>query len=115
MTSPFDSKNRVATLLDRLALRLLLLLLCVLFFYRLWRQSTLSLLAGAALFALVLLTLALFERRTLSVRDRLLRERIGGAIALEELLLMPARCAGETVCALLSDVLGAKRLEGSSM
>ena len=115
MTSPFDSKNRVATMLDRLALRLLLLLLCVLFFYRLWRQSTLSLLAGAALFALVLLTLALFERRTLYVRDRLLRERIGGAIALEELLLMPARCAGETVCALLSDVLGAKRLEGSSM
>ena len=115
MTSPFDSKNRVATLLDRAALCVVLLLLCVLFFYRLWRTSLASLLSGASLFVLVLLTLALFERRTLSLRDRLLRERIGGAIVLDELLLMPAARAAETVCALLADVLSAQTLDGACM
>ena len=59
MTSPFDSKNRLASLLDSLALRLVLLALCVLYFLRLWHSGSASLLAGAGLFALVLLTLAL--------------------------------------------------------
>lgn len=115
MTSPFDSKNRLASLLDSLAIRLVLLALCVLYFLRLWRTGPASLLAGSALFLLVLLTLALLERRTLALRDRLLRERAGGMIALEELLLMPSSRAGESVRSLLCDALGAQPLEGPLM
>ena len=52
MMSPFDSKNRVATALDRLALRVLLFLLSVGYFFALWHSGAPSLLAGSALFAL---------------------------------------------------------------
>lgn len=115
MTSPFDSKNRLATLLDRLALRLVLLALCVLYFLRLWKSGPASLLAGIGLFVLVLLALSLLEQRTLTLRDRLLRERAGGMIVLEELLLMPSSQASETVCSLLCNVLDAQPLGGALM
>ena len=95
MMSPFDSKNRVATALDRLALRVLLFFLSVGYFFALWRSGAPSLLAGSALFALAMLTLLLLERRTLARRDRALRVRVGGAIALEELMLLPAAEAEE--------------------
>lgn len=115
MTSPLDTKNRAATLLDRLAARLALFLACVGYFYLLWRSGLTSLLAGGALFSLVLLALALLERRTLALRDRLLRERIGGMIALDELLLMPGARARETVCSLLALALGAEPLGNATM
>lgn len=115
MTSPFDTKNRAAALLDRFAARLALFALCVGYFYLLWRSGLTSLLAGSALFVLLLLSLALLERRTLSLRDRLLRERVGGMIALDELLLMPGSRACETVCSLLSLALGAKPLGHATM
>ena len=102
MMSPFDSKNRVATALDRLALRVLLFLLSVGYFFALWHSGAPSLLAGSALFALAMLTLLLLERRTLARRDRALRVRVGGAIALEELMLLPAAEA----CLLLAETLG---------
>lgn len=114
MTSPFDSKNRIATALDRLALRLLLLVLCILYFYILWHSGISSLIAGIALFLLVLLFILLLERRTLTMRDHALRVRIGGAIALEELLILPTEQASQAVCSLLCESLGAKPL-GSSM
>lgn len=113
MMSPFDAKNRAATLLDRLALRIALLALCVAYFYALWRRPRESLMAGSGLFALVLLSLALVEKRTLSRRDRMLRERIGGEIALEDLLLMPGARACETVCALLCKALCAQQLSAN--
>ena len=94
MMSPFDSKNRVATALDRLALRVLLFLLSVGYFFALWHSGAPSLLAGSALFALAMLTLLLLERRTLARRDRALRVRVGGAIALEELILLLAETLG---------------------
>ncbi|MCI6375485.1 MAG: restriction endonuclease [Clostridiales bacterium] len=115
MTSPFDSKNRLAAMLDRLALRLVLFALCVLYFLRLWKSGPASLLAGIGLFVLVLVTLALLEQRTLTLRDRLLRERAGGMIALEELLLMPSSRAADTVCSLLCSVLDAQPLGGAKM
>ena len=102
MTSPFDAKNRAASALDRLSLRLALLLGCIAYFAVLWHAPRESLLAGSALFVLVLLTLALLEKRTLRRRDRMLRERIGGEIALEDLLLMPGEQAASAVCALLA-------------
>ena len=106
MMSPFDSKNRVATALDRLALRVLLFFLSVGYFFALWRSGAPSLLAGSALFALAMLTLLLLERRTLARRDRALRVRVGGAIALEELMLLPAAEAEGRVCLLLAETLG---------
>ncbi len=106
MMSPFDSKNRVATALDRLALRVLLFLLSVGYFFALWHSGAPSLLAGSALFALAMLTLLLLERRTLARRDRALRVRVGGAIALEELMLLPAAEAEGRVCLLLAETLG---------
>lgn len=115
MQSPFDSKNRVAATLDRLALRLAILLACVLYFFFLWRSGLPSLIAGSALFILVLLTLSLLERRTLRLREQLLRERVGGMILLEDLLLMPAAKAGETVCRLLCNALGAEQISGAAM
>ena len=104
--SPFDSKNRVATALDRLALRVLLFLLSVGYFFALWHSGVPSLLAGSALFALAMLTLLLLERRTLARRDHALRVRVGGAIALEELMLLPAAEAEGRVCLLLAETLG---------
>ena len=115
MTYPFDTKNRAAALADRLALRLLLLLVSVGYFYILWRSPRESLLAGGALYMLVLLTLSLFERSTLARRDRALRERIGGSIALEDLLLMPGGAACQRVCALLCRVLDAEQTGPSAM
>lgn len=107
MTSPFDSKNRVAAALDRLALRVLLFVLSVGYFFFLWHSGALSLLAGSALFILAMLTLLLLERRTLARRGHALRVRCRPApIALEELMLLPAAQAEKRVCALLAQTLG---------
>lgn len=115
MTSPFDRKNALASALDRLALRALALALCVLFFLYLWQNGPASLLAGSALFALICLTVMLFEKRTLSVRDRMLRERIGGMIALDELLMLPSSMAVRRVCMLLCDTLLGESLDDHIM
>lgn len=108
MMSPFDRKNKLASALDHLALRALLLALCVGYFFFLWRSGPVSLLCGGALFALASLTLMLFERRTLKTRDRMLRERVGGMIALEELIMMPSKAACQRVCDLLCETLSAE-------
>lgn len=108
MMSPFDRKNKLASALDRLALRVLLLTLCVGYFFCLWRSGPASLLGGGALFLLVVLTLMLLERRTLRHRDRMLRERIGGMIALEELIMLPGKAACQRVCDLLCETLSAE-------
>lgn len=115
MESPFDRKNKLAALIDRLALRAALFALCTGYFILLWNNLPLGLAAGGSVFILLLLTLALFERSTLERRDRLLRERVGGAIALDELLLMPGENACEAACALLADALNAAPLGGAQM
>ncbi len=115
MVSPFDQKNKVAAALDRLALRMLLFTLCVGYFFFLWRSGVASLMAGGALFFLVLLALMLLERRTLALRDRMLRERVGGMIALDELILLPNKAACTEVRALLCDALDAQPLDGARM
>jgi len=115
MTSPFDRKNKIAAALDRLALCALLLGACVLYFYYLWRSGAASLLAGGALFVLISLLLMLIERRTLTRRERMLRERVSGMIALDRLLMIPCAKACEQICALLCDALGATPLAGGQM
>lgn len=115
MTSPFDTKNKAAAWLDKTALRIAVLFVCVGYFFFLWQSPRESLIAGLSLFALLMLTLALFERSTLSRRDRALRERIGGVIALEDLVLMPGDEASQTVCELLCEALRGTPLGGSLM
>ncbi|MBQ2992084.1 MAG: hypothetical protein IJD60_12485 [Clostridia bacterium] len=115
MQSPFDTKNKAASLLDRLALRILVFLLSVGYFFFLWRSPLSSLIAGSALFALVLLTAALLKRRTLHLRERMLRERVGGVIVLDELILMPFAHACSHVRDLLCKALDAQPLGSAAM
>lgn len=115
MTSPFDRKNVLATTLDRLALRALILTMCVAYFFFLWHNGIASLIAGTALFVLISLGVLLLERRTLCVRDRMLRERVGGMIALDELIMMPNQAACARVCALLQRTLEAQMLSDSTI
>jgi len=115
ISSPFDRKNKVAAALDRLALRAFLLGGCVLYFFSLWRNGPASMLAGGALFSLVMLLLFLLERRTLARRDRLLRERVSGMIAIEDLLLLPNGQAAQRICTLLCDTFGADAQPGAKM
>lgn len=115
MTSPFDRKNALATLLDRLALRTLILILCVAYFFFLWKNGAASLIAGIALFALISLAILLIEKRTLTLRDRMLRERVGGAIALDELIMLPNGAACARVCTLLQNTLDAQPLSAVTM
>ena len=106
MISPFDRKNALASALDHLALRVLILTLCIAYFFFLWRNGAASLLAGLALFMLISLAIVLLEKKTLATRDRLLRERIGGMIALDELIMQPSGAACARICRLLRDALG---------
>ena len=115
MMSPFDRKNKLASCLDRLALRALLFALCVGYFFFLWRSGPVSLLCGGALFLLVVLTLMLLERRTLKRRERMLRERIGGMIAIEELIMLPYKAACQRICDLLCETLSAEACGGAVM
>lgn len=115
MLSPFDSKNRFAAAIDHVALRIAMLLFSILYFYVLWHSGLYSLLAGGGLFALLLLTLSLIRQRTLRIRDRLLRERIGGSIYLQNLLLLPNAKAAQSVCALLCRALDAHDEGGARM
>ena len=115
MTSPFDRKNAFASALDRFTLRALLLALCVLYFFILWGNGPASLLSGAALFLLGSLAIMLLEKRTLSLRDRMLRERVGGMIALDELIMLPGGAACNRVAALLCKALDGEIREGSVM
>ena len=99
MTSSFDLKNRVATALDRLALRVLLFFLSVGYFFALWHSGAPSLLAGSALFALAMLTLLLLERRTLARRDRALRvRRRRNRAGRAGCFCLPPRPKGASVC-----------------
>lgn len=115
LVSPFDVKNKAAVRIDRFALCTLIMIACIAYFYRLFGALKESLTAGLALFLLIMLTFALFERSTLTRRDKALRERIGGTIALEDLLLMPGK---EAVCQtrdMLCLALGAAPLHDSAM
>ena len=114
-SSPFDLKNAAASLLDRLALGALAFALCAGYFFFLWENGVLSLIAGGALFALVALSSLLLERRTLALRERMLRERVGGAIALGELLLMPSKAACQSARDLLCLALDARPLDQDQM
>lgn len=115
MVSPFDVKSRAASRIDRFSLRLFICALCIGYFSWLFGSLREGLIAGLSLFALILLTLALFERSTLARRDRALRERLGGEIFLQDLILLPGGEATQRVCSALCGALGAKPVGKSAL
>ena len=115
MQSPFEVKNPFAARLDRIALILYILLASVGRLNLQFHGLIPALIAGLAVYLLLLLTAMLFEHSTLTKRDRLLRERIGGTIALTDLILLPEGAAQEAVCRQLCQALSAEALGGGSM
>lgn len=87
------SRTRQAGWMDGFGLRVAILLACQLWFSSLWGVGLPALLAGAALAVLVGLALRLLNKRTVARREKALRERIGGELALESMLLAPPRKA----------------------
>jgi len=111
MITPLEQKSRLGSVMDWLALRLLALALCFLWFYRLWGITVPALLAGGALCMLLWRTLALWQRRALERKAAALRAHIGGVLALESLLcVQPVQAAKQAADWLASrydlDMLG---------
>lgn len=79
--------------LDALGARAAILLGCEGWFFLWWGVSLPSMAAGLALTALICLALRLWKKRSVARREQALRERIGGEMALETLLLTPAKKA----------------------
>jgi hypothetical protein len=102
---PLDRRTPASTWIDRVGLRLLILLLSVGWFYLLWAKLWPALLAGGALAALWMLALRLGERRTLASRETSLRRRIGGQIAVDSLVMQSAASAAANTATWLSGLL----------
>lgn len=105
MDSPLRSSTRLAGRIDRLGLYLLILLLCVGWFYLLWGKAVPAAAAGFALSLLLQRTIQLGEKRTLAHREMALRRRIGGEMAVDSLLLQSSASATSNAATWLSQVL----------
>ena len=86
-------KTQFAAKIDRLGLRLAILLASLGWFIGLWGVRLTSLIAAAALSVMICLLLHLGQKRTTDRREEALRRRIGGEIALNEILTLPPRKA----------------------
>lgn len=84
-------KTQFAARMDRWGLRTALLLLSLLWFIGLWGLTLPALLASLALWLMVCTLLRLGQSKTTAQREAALRRRLGGEIALEEILTMPRR------------------------
>lgn len=96
------SRSPQAGWLDALGLRLAILAGCELWFFLLWDVSLPAMIAGAALAAMIFLALRLMKKSSVARKEQALRRRIGGELALEELLLAPAKKAHFQVALLVS-------------
>ncbi len=114
MLASFEQKSRLGASLDRLGVRLLVLLVCFLWFYRLWGQLVPAIMAGVALGILVIYTLSLGGKQALMRRESALRRRIGGSIALEALLLCPPTDAARQAATWLGSVYALEGLRACS-
>lgn len=85
--------TRLGGALDTVGKRALLLVLAISLFTVCWGLRVQTVLAGLALFALFWMLSLRSEKRALRRRERALRIRIGGELALERLLLEPPRRA----------------------
>ena len=88
--------------MDALGLHLAILAASEIWFFCLWGVGLPAVLAGCALAFLLCLTVRLGRKRTVARREQALRERIGGELAVEGLLLAPPKKAHFQVALLLS-------------
>ncbi|HML46430.1 MAG TPA: hypothetical protein PKE04_06745 [Clostridia bacterium] len=102
---PLERPTRLSGRLDRIGLRLLILILCVAWFYLLWGRLLQATLAGLALACLWYLTIRLGERRSLATREQSLRRKIGGQLAVDSLILQSAQSAASNAATWLSSCL----------
>jgi hypothetical protein len=91
--------------IDRVGLRLLILALSIGWFYLLWARAWPALAAGIGLAGLWMLAIRLGERRTLAAREKSLRRRIGGQLAVDSLALQSAASAAANAATWLSELL----------
>ena len=86
-------KTQWAARLDQLGLRFLILLLSLLWFIGLWGLSLASMVAGLAMALMGCTLLRLGQNKTTAQREAALRRRIGGELALEAVIAVPAHKA----------------------
>jgi len=84
-------KARFSSFMDDLGLRLIILVLAMGWFVRLWGLTIPAALAGVALAILGVSCLSHYRRSTVKRREQALRCRLGGEMFLEELQLAPVR------------------------
>ena len=105
MQPPLQSPTRLAGRIDRLGLCLLLLLISFAWFFFSFRAVVPAALSAVAMTVIFLQTIRLGEKRTLSRREKALRERIGGEMAVDSLLLQTPVSAASNAAAWLTQAL----------
>ncbi len=86
-------RSRLGSAMDDLGLRAVIALAAVLWFVYLWGLGIPAILAGLALGLMGQMALTRYRRRTVSHRETALRQRLGGEMLLEDMLLAPPRQA----------------------
>lgn len=105
MQPPLQSPTKLAGRMDRLGLCLLVLIACFVWFYYLYGSFPAAVLSSAAMTVLILKTIRLGEKRTLHKREKALRRRIGGEMAVDSLMLQTPTSAASNAATWLSQVL----------
>ncbi|MBR1586121.1 MAG: hypothetical protein IJ662_11315 [Clostridia bacterium] len=95
-------ESRFRPFMDGLGLRCLIVIMCTSWFVLLWGVTPPALLSGLALATLILLLRRKTRDGRLKRREQRLRQRIGGEMALERLLLSPPRRAHFEMAVLLT-------------
>ncbi len=83
------SNTRLSMTIDGVIIRALLFVVCVLYFFCLYSVSWLSLAGGLCIYALFSMLIRIISKKHLKKREKRMRERIGGELRLEKLLLLP--------------------------
>ncbi|MDD3882958.1 MAG: restriction endonuclease [Eubacteriales bacterium] len=83
------SNTRLSMVIDGVAARVILFAACEIYFFCLYSVSWLSALGGLCVYALFLVFLRLIAKKRLRKREMRMRERLGGELQLERLLLLP--------------------------
>lgn len=95
-------RTALSSMADEIGLRLAVWLGATMWFVWLWGLGMPALLAGMALNLMGQMALTRYRRRKVDLREKALRQRIGGEMLLEDMLLLPRRKAHLQAAALLS-------------
>lgn len=96
-------KGRLSTAADDVGLRAVVALMGLGWFIYLWGLTVPALLAGLALGMMGQLAVTRYRRRTVHTREAALRQRLGGEMMLEEILLAPPKQAHFQTALLLGE------------